>query len=554
MDNRPNCHPPRARDRRGIAMLMVVIALVVTSVLTMALLTAPDTTRPIAKNAVDAAEARWSAESAANFTTAAIEKKIAATAIGGVFLDNYGIAGGDADVMVTNAAGDPPTADDHEIIVTINAKAGGMRRTIQRRVTLKKPFDITKGFDTRMGEVALFANGSADLDEVRLGKWALSPEAASGEARLFINAESVSDLNLDDLILDGSLAVPAMSSSSVSSFVQASKPDGFIELPYNLPVGSVSLPDYSDVHKFYIVPALPIIGLLPIIALPGMDFELPPGRYDRIGGGKHWVIRLTDGTYVFDKINVRPGARIIIEGDARIIVRQDFHVRPFGQVQVGPNGSAHVYVGERFHVKEGLVGPWEMPQSNSQLTEFEAPFYMSPARFRVDLADDAEFTLKEGSLFHGDVHGPFAEAEIYDSTLIGRITTARPDIERSMLLYDPALDPRTGFFTMDGPLYTAEGEALPGLDDVIDDNFETDSGTMAKLMLNHVVDYWDGEGQSPTSASGYTRVKYKKVAVSAFSAEGAGGVLSLLNVIAEKTGAELDDVLGKEKALVEEYQ
>ncbi len=555
----PRTHfaPARTRRPRGVAMIMVIIAMVITTVLTAALLTAPDTSRPIAQNAIDAAEARWSAESASNFTTAAIEKKVAAETVGGVFLNDYAIAGGDADVVVTNADGEVPTPDDREIIVTTNATSGGMHRTVQRRLTLNKPFDPAIGIDMRYGEAAVLVNGSMDVRGMNVANWGRSPEARGGTARVVVQVDRVPDIRISDLSVAGAIGMSALTGTAVRTVMKTMEATSTAEIPLKMPTASTPAPDISGatahLQTLGLPLAVPLLSHYRDLALrTGQDTTLATGRYGDLSGQAGWTARLTTGLYVFENLNVTEGSQLLIEGDATIVVLDAAQIAEGARVSIGETGSARLYLHGKMSVEGADITPWVIKEEDVVAKIKSIDAYASPARFLVDVAPGGRILLSNDALVHADIHAPEGIVSIEESAVIGRLTADALVADSAYVLYDPVLDTRTGFFAEKSPLYDADGVPIAGVEAVID-AFENALPDITSVALrDHVVAHWDIEGWRATAKeSGYSSVEMKKVAISAYGVERSGIELGKLKLISLRTGTPFDDVLGATLSLVE---
>ena len=160
--------------------------------------------------------------------------------------------------------------------------------------------------------------------------------------------------------------------------------------------------------------------------------------------------------------------------------------------------------------------------------------------------------VEDGAVLHADIHAPEATVVLYDSALIGRATAQFLKVADSYVLYDPALDTRTGFFAKQSPLYNEDGAPIPGVLEIIKGFEHAPPAAMSQALLTHVVSYWDAQGwRSVAKASGYSNIAMKRVAVSAFAVERARKELKELEAISVRTGTDVNDVLGTTFTLVE---
>src|SRR6056297_2508861 len=104
-----NNRATRERDRRGVAMMLVVVALAVGTVIAAAALTSNKNSATIGQNTIDSAKAKWSARAASDIVVAAMQTETnwANVMSGDKLLEDWDVGGTTVDVRVTDLEGYP---------------------------------------------------------------------------------------------------------------------------------------------------------------------------------------------------------------------------------------------------------------------------------------------------------------------------------------------------------------------------------------------------------------------------------------------------------------
>lgn len=530
--------PRMAPGRRGVAMLMVVIALVVTTVLTTAILTAPDRMGPIADNAKSSAQARWSATSAGNFTVAAITEDVSAESVGGLFKDRWTFAGGDASSMVTNIEGDLPTSDDREVLVTVTSSAGGVSKTVQRRMMVVPPVDASWATDTRLGEIAVFATDSIDARSVQIGVWNQSPEVRSGVARLAVGDGATLSAFLDQVELRGEFVLEDPSGAASNAAGQALPRlvgvSGAVELPLTLPRVYEQIPSYTVIPHLDLRNPLEYASVVNTVATP---LEVEPGRYKSFDVSSASELALDSGTYVVDECYATTKGVIRVVGDVRLVVNDTLMFHSEGRIVLDEGARLILWIGGQMVMSEASIGAWDPPVGTLLSESIRKTEYSAASSVRVFAISDALISLNEQSAVLGDIHAPGADVQMSKSRVYGRVTGKSVTMANSVVLYDPVFDSRYGFTNLKGPLY-ADGSPVDGLVSAIEgaNGLAPDlanSGLQSTLDAVWLID-------PPTvSTSGYSEVWSSKVPVDAFSAERERDVTTMIATIKKRYYAGL---------------
>ncbi len=505
------------RGRRGVAMLMVVIALVVTSVLTTAILTTPDRLAPIAENAQDAARARWSARSAGNFTVSAIENEIKASAIGGKFKSDWDIARAEASVVVTNLAGDPPTDDDTDVLVTVTSKRGGIAKTTQRRLSVVPKFEGPAMVDTRLGDIALFVNETLDVTSSKIGVWPAAERFEKGEARIAMGTHALADVLDGGIQLRGVFCSMPITAPGVAAWMKSNAITNILQIPVDLPNGVEPMPSLSGIEEHWVLDVLGLVRIarVDIGTRSGQDLSPDLGQYGELRIGAGAMVRLGTGTYAFDDLRVQGGGELFIEGDTTLVVQDDAEIVGGSQILIKKGATLRLYVAGDLLIDDSVIGHWEGAGASAELRQAAISTYGPAGYSRLDVGAAGTIMISGRSVVLADIHAPDSEVEIEQSYLFGRLTGGDVTLDSACLYYEPSLDTKYGFTNLEGPLYDG-GVAIPGLAEAIASNRGADPLWMSTTLTSLVTT--DIAGQDANSKS-YAQMKERSVPLGTYSVE-----------------------------------
>jgi len=458
--------------RRGVAMLLVIVALAVGTVLGGAMLSSRDNSPAIGKNARDYAAASWSAQAATGFALAALETTVDWQALtGGDLLTDFPIAGGTASAVVTNLQGQPAGPDDREGIVTITARVGDMTSVIQRRVSLVAPGPIDQSISPYLDEFAAFAAAAITLDDdTEIKPYQGSPEAdtlfpikvGTGFSTLgAMNIGSNTKLPNVGLFVDAN-ASPALLGAATGDLRfgrGGALPLSVPALPVALPAEILSLPIISTFPiTVAILKFLPPLPGQPVLTIPGA------GKYGpvSINSGFMRIDEANGRFYEFESLDIALGAKLQIVGKVTIHIKGKLNLAPNSTVELaGADSAVRFLTSEDVTIDNATFGMGNafptLPRDPNTLTNF-----FNPARFRLLAVDEASggkptpiYDFKNNAVLLACVHAPTAIVTVdQNSAIIGRVTAADLSVKGgSSILYTPQLDSRLGYSAFFGPAY-----------------------------------------------------------------------------------------------------
>lgn len=445
--------------RRGLAMMLVLIALGVATVVTAATLTARSMSPYVAANAQDTAGARWSSESAANYAVAMLQTDLDWESLAGELAVDLPIAGGTATLTITNVQGDVPTADDRDLIITARAVVNGIESTSQKLVRITPAGSIEDALDPYLGEFAIYSQRTIKVDiGARIEPWGVSPEGnVPGELRMASSAASAADVQIGSASIvnpvvyfdeSASMTAPDMLPANMS----------YKMLPLTLPLVNPAKPSTAG---------LPVRSATDLSIETGTPTTLDAGRYARVDIDKDAVVLLGDSAgsvYQFDELWVQRGT-IILDGHVQAVVTGDF-VLDAGALEFKNGSSLQLFVAGDTDIR--TKGGWAEGAAGNP--DADASMYLSPRNFVIcTTMPTSSVRIENGSVLCAEIHAPQGSVQLgTGARLYGRISAANIDIQNGAhLYYDPSLDTRLGFSNMDGVLYDADGEPIEGLEEAL---------------------------------------------------------------------------------------
>jgi len=494
-----------AANRRGVAMLLVIVALGTATVLAMSHLASRRNSPAIGQNAVAAADAEGSAQAGADVAEAILQTDRdwrSASADTVLFSD---IALGDAtlEVRLTNLQGDPPDENDNDLIVTSIATVGGMRGVSERIVRVNPDVSIEEAVDPELLEFAAFASERVRIDNgATLAPWPLSPASTTGGVtKLGAGFNNLSDLIVDDgaTLSNVALYPDSGASSGLIDEISDSQYTGGGEIPLSIPTVRASLP--GDLSS------LPNVGggedgedgdsdeSSEDWDVPNTPVSAPSGNYQDVTIKNDAIVVVGDSgntEFSVKSMTVDNGGVLRVDGQVRMHVRGKLEIKNGGTVELnGSDSSITFYTADQVKVNDAALGLTRDLARNFDRTRQDVSQYQNASRIRILALDpsdggksDPDYRIDNNSLAVASIHAPGGELHIHnESTLFGRVAADYVDLDQdTALLYDPMRDSGAGFTNLDGPLYDENGEPIGALQDALD----TFTGGGLEAFQNHL--------------------------------------------------------------------
>lgn len=461
---------PPAGVRPGIAMLLVLVALVVTVILAGATLTTRENAPVIGMNAGGAAEATWSAESGVNFAIGAISQTHDLDALfagDSTLTSSMTIGGAVVQVRVTNLAGDPPTDADREVIVRAEASVGGVVKTLEKRVVRIPPGDLTDAADPYLSEFAIFATEVLDIDSgATVGVWDLSPLSSSSVAlaKIGVGFSDAIDLSIGAGVGLSRAGLYADLSASLGLEAAVEAAPGF-DARWMIPIDVPTVPGGSAAT----------FGALPDQSSTSFDADavnltVPAGaHYDELrvrNNGKVVLDSVNGAAYRFRRILIEDGGCLAIRGSVQVLVDEECVVSHGFITLQDAGASATMYLGEDLDIDASKLGIVPADHASPVATVGE---YNAPASFRlIALApslggsSSPQWAIDSNTAIVGFLHNPLGVVKLTSgSGVYGHVVAREFGLaDGCRLLYCPTLDTMLGYTSPQGPLYDSAGDPI----------------------------------------------------------------------------------------------
>lgn len=458
--------PLQRTPARGVAMLLVLVALSVGVVLAGVALTSRQPAMRIGENACDDAAARWGAHAAAGYAQAVLETSVDSVDFAGMsaggFIQSFQVDGGSAKVTLARLDGSVPQMGDREILMTAVATVGSMVATVQKRVSLANPVLMSVAADVRLGEFAVFAGSGVTIDDgaVVATSSMVSEPGSLTPVKIGTGFSGASALQVDDDadIQNVALYIDKNASASMNALLTDSDFSEGFRLPYAIPlIREVSRPE---------VATLPFLSVgLPLLS--GVTQSLAGGNYGGLNMGNGAVVTLGQvgqtTVYKFSSIVVPNLCVLRFAGQVIVQVSGATSVQGLGAIEpASADSRLEMYLGRNVTIDDAAVGlPRAVAQNGNRKWEdvgahaVASQVYLSTLNTASGGSASPAWTIKGKSIVLASIHAPQSTLTIEgDSTLIGRATCGTFTLRsKSNVFYDPRLDSRAGFTEMDGPLY-----------------------------------------------------------------------------------------------------
>lgn len=466
------------RARRGVAMLLVLIAMVVTVVLTGAAIVSRETSPTIGQNSTALAASAWSAESAANYAVGAIAQGFdweGALNGSGDLIHGMVIGGAAVEVSLTDLGGNVPDSEDRDLIMTAVATIDGVSTTVRRMLSLGDPADPLDAIDPRLGEFAVLGTQELVIEPgARVGVWPLSPEAgARPQAKLGTTFAAASNLDVcvDDALGPVEMYVDALGSAGLLSEVEGTAYDFAWQMPVEVPVLTESVPGsvvaaMASGGNLEPAPGAVVVGtnnrnygeiLISNGSTVKFDGSIPTAiQCDRL--------ELDDGELrVFGEVSIYVRDRVRLENGSSISLQDEtsrLRLYVCGELTLDTGSQIGVMASD-IGVAAGAIGTWVSPERA----------LICEVGVGEGGSGSGSFVISNGSTVLGSVIAPHAQVTVSGaSTVLGRLTGGRVRVgSGATVLYCPTLDNRLGFTNADGPLYVDAETVDPAVEAALAD-------------------------------------------------------------------------------------
>jgi hypothetical protein len=456
-------------SRRGVAMLLVIVSVMMVTVLTTAYLASRDNSGAIAENVTESTTARWAADSGLAMSVAALETeknwRLHAGSNAGRLFNFPDLGGAQLNVKVRDVLTDSnPTAESEHLRIDVTADVNGVKQSTSAIAYV--PLEPGTIADVDLSEFAAFVNSNLTMgDQSMITRWPSSPLSSLGK-RVAVGTRSTSASS----IIVARTAAPC----DMTVYHPPGASNGLVTNSSLQPIATVQLPD--------VVP-------LPAPAPSGKTYSALTLTDDVLAGGTQTVVanvrvrNLSLSANAIKTISgavecvadgdctIATGAKLIIDGSVRMIIFGNLMIDG-GAIELTPSSRLTMYVrgsgsGSAVTIRDGYIGDlrahsrrdysgYESWFDTQRIGIFSAPPAAGATDWRID-----RITVIKGTLY-----APHAsQVRLDDNTAIyGRVVASVLDMRgSSAIFYDPVLDSRCGFTNLDSAIYDEDGTMLNAL-------------------------------------------------------------------------------------------
>jgi hypothetical protein len=449
-----------AANRRGLAMLLVMVSLALATILASAYLASRDNSLVIGRNSTATARARWAALSALETAVAVLETETdwRNNHTNGVLLDSYPLAGATITITARDVETDAPPTDSSEYVeltatasvdIDNNGNADGIQET---KIEAYVPRVGGNRVAMDLAEFAIFVEDDIILnDSTTVARWATAPLSDLGRRiRLGTQATASSSVDVRDTAACIDTTVYYESGASSSLVANATGPPIMeVEQPFEIPFWPGPGPGVPDPES----PTPPDLR-------PGAGDSVTINsdeRFDDIVVEEAELRLEGDITVVCDDlIEIDDQSKCYIDGNVTLIAFGDFEVKDSAFIELLDGATLTVFVGDDIEIRNGYIGE-QRPDADRDHTG-NAP-YMDPLRVRFYSIDhvgvDTHYWLiRLNSVVKASIYGHPVVLRVYDqSAVYGRVAVRDVRFTGSAgLFYDHALDEQQGYTNPDSLL------------------------------------------------------------------------------------------------------
>jgi hypothetical protein len=447
----------KQHQRRGIALMLVMVAILVTGGMAVAYFGSRDNSIAISSNVESAAKARAVAESGLDLAVAILETDAdwRTEHVDGVILDDFAFSGGTITLTVTDSETDlPPTASTNEVEIKILSSIGGISQTTQATATIVPDEDE---FDVDYSEFALFTQSQLTIRDIAsVQQWHASPLGSQANP-VRIGTLATSPLAIQINTWGGNDDLQLHTTTNASSMVSNSLTSDH-EMPRTAPFPQPPSPP-QDAKAFEFGNGNDNDNDTSSVAQWAQNFT--HGFNDPFGNpfnNHSQQIDVLEGSYEVESLNVGSNKQIVIHGDVTLTISNDLTLNATS-IELEEGATLTIHVGGDVNINSSYIGN----------TDHTTNSWSDPSRLQLFGHNDSNWDLRGITTIKGEIYAPESEIEMSGlSTLCGRIASDEITLRgASRVLYDQTLD-HGGYADESSSLYNDDGTLIDGLQQLVE--------------------------------------------------------------------------------------
>ena len=434
-------------QRRGIALMLVMIAILVSGGMAVAYFGSRDNSIAISENINTASMARTSSESGLDLAIAILETDAdwRTQHIEGVILNDFQFGNSLLTITVIDTqTSEPPTDSTNEVEITVHSSINGVSQTMLATATIIPQDDE---FDVDFSEFAIFARSNIQVRDVAtIGLWAASPLA----------------------LKDNDVQIGTLSTRPMAIDLQSRKRGTQIEVHTVAQASSMVSPSKVNRKHFSDTPTLPSPPTKPTNGTPLEIHQALASNHNNwrqqwsqnFSRGNRFeqqrdsqIIVVSEGDYELDTLDLSNGQSIVIQGNVTINIQNDMSISN-ASIILDDDATLELYVSGNANIHSGYIGNRDQSVSS----------WMDPSSCQLYGLENASWNLDGNTTVKAELYAPDSEVSLQgNSTLCGRIAADEVELRgSSTILYDQTLD-HGGYADEDSDLYDDLGYLVSGL-------------------------------------------------------------------------------------------
>ncbi len=483
-----NSMPTSARSHRGVAIVLVIVAVAAAAVIGSAYVASQLNAPQIVGNVNAGIEARYIADSGADLATAIMECETfdwRTAQAAGVLVNNLPLGNGNVTILVKDVSGANPDSTCEYPVVVSRGASRGMKQTVGMQVRTPRPSVAQQNVDVDLSEFAAFGAQSIDVVSGWIARWPASPMADVGlPVKVGTNAITAGSLRIKD----------AAAAPDTVGYVMQSAAAGTITDATNGPA-PIRRIDFSKTETV-ILPAPPTPDLSNLLWATKLNVNINSVMtMTPVADRRYTFITINGGDLTLDlggasrtmamssALTIQNnGVLRVTNGHLNLVVLGQFSLWSNSAIEIAPGASLTVYAGGTIYVDSSVLGlPVSVLSAPLDARKGLADYY-DPAQctiYRITSinsvdptpldADNAaawvwsdntvkSWLISPNSFVCGRIYGPNKVSLSVDnnSAIFGNAVAKNIVVAgNSAIYYDHCLDEQLGYTNPDGALYAA---------------------------------------------------------------------------------------------------
>ena len=456
------------QERRGIALMLVMVAILVTGTMAVAYFGSVDNSVAIGSNIESAARARAVAESGLEIAIAILETDSdwQSQHTDGVLLSSLQIEDGVLSISILDASTDlPPTEDTSEVEITISSTVNQVTQITQAFATI---IPNEEEYDVDFSEYAIFATTSIEIDDIAsVQNWQASPLSLQNNSlRLGTLATGPLSVEIDSPAQHSILELHTLSSASsmlstASVELSAFSGEPTLPLPPSPPVDGSTLALSSHSESTH--------STTSIFSNWAQNFSFGNRRHNERTSDN---ILVQNGTYEYETLELNHNRTIQIQGDVVLNIQESLTLMGTSII-LDDDATLTMHVGGDVEISSSYIGNENKSHQS----------WVDPSRVQLYGHGNNEWEIDGITTIKAEIYAPESEVTFGGiSTLCGRIAADEVSLHgASRLLYDATLD-NGGYADHSSPLYDESGQLFSQLENIT---------TLDANIINSIIDSID---------------------------------------------------------------